>query len=103
MAFFFVNNEHNRNVIVRYGPNSSWCEIGNYVYTKTGKTTATLSYSVSEMDGGWNSETQGALSLTFNANGTVTVSGSTIDTTIPGGETKTYTINATYRVELDQD
>lgn len=103
MAFFFVNNEHNRNVIVRYAPDSSWCEIGNYVYTKTGKTTATLSYSVSEMNGGWNSETQGALSLTFNANGTVTVSGSTIDTTIPGGQTNTYTINATYRVELDQD
>lgn len=103
MAFFFVNNEHNRNVIVRCASDSSWREIGNYVYTKTGKTTATLSYSVSEMNGGWNSETQGALSLTFNANGTVSVSGSTIDTTIPGGQKNTYTINATYRVELYQD
>ncbi len=103
MAFFFVNNEHNSNVIVRYAPDSSWCEIGKYVYTKTGNTTATLSYSVSEMNGGWNSETQGALSLTFNENGTVSVSGSTLDTTIPDGEKKPYTINATYRVALDQD
>lgn len=103
MAFFFVNNEHNSNVIVRYGSESSWVEIGNYVYTKTGKTTATLSYSVSEMNGEWNSETQGALSLTFNSDGTVSVSGSTLDTIFPDMETTTYTINETYRVALDQD
>lgn len=100
-AFSFMNNGYNSNAIVRYGHNSSWCERGDYVYTKTGKTTATLSYSVTETNGIWKSETQGALLLTFNSNGTVTVSGSTIDTTVSNGEKSTISINETYRVVKD--